>query len=310
MNYLLYGEDEYLISEEIKKIEKKEQVEDISISHYDLQIDSIKDIIDDCMTISLFEPKKLVIVNNCTYFNRVKNNEDDVNIMLEYLNNFNPDTIFIIINHNSSIDSTKKITKKIKESGKVIELNKASVKSVVSKMFDGYKISSSTIDLFIERVGEDLAILSEEAKKIKLYKIDKKEITNQDIIDCATYSINTDIFKFIDNIINKNKDVALATYYELLKNNEEPLKIIVLLASKFRLMYQACTLSKKNMSEKEIANFLGVHPYPVKLAIQSGLRYPEKILLNFLSQLADLDRDIKTGKIDPELGVELFILRV
>ncbi len=310
MNYLLYSEEKYLIDEEINKIAKKEKIEDISISRYDLDIDIIKDIIDDCMTISLFESKKIVIIDNCTYFNRVKNNEDDVNLMLKYLENPNPDTILIIISHSSSIDTTKKISKKLKENGKIVELTKKNTKSVVSKLFDDYKISSKTIDLFIERVGEDLSILSKEAEKLKIYKIDDKEITNQDVIDCSTFLIDTDIFKFIDNIINKNKELALTTYYELLKNNEEPLKIIVLLASKFRLMYQACALYKKRMSEKEISNILGVHPYPVKLAIQSGQRYPEKLILNFLSGLADLDKDIKTGKINPELGMELFILKV
>ena len=310
MNYLLYGEEDYLINQELNKIIKKEKIDSNSISNYDLELDSIKNIVDDCQTVSLFDPKKIVIVNNCNYFNRVKNNEEDVSLLLDYLSNSNPDTILIIISHNSSVDSTKKISKKIKDIGKIIECNKVDSSSAASKMFDGYKINKKTIDLFVERVGEDISILHQEAEKLKIYKIDEKEITEKDILDCATYSIDTDIFKFIDNIINKNKEEALTTYYELLKNNEEPLKIIVLLANKFRLMYQVSILYKKGLSNNEIATTLGVHAYPVKLAIQAGLRYPEKILLNFLNQLADLDTDIKTGKVSPELGLELFIMKV
>lgn len=310
MNYLLYGEEQYLIDKEINKITKKEKVESISISHYDLEIDNIKDIIDDCQTISLFEDKKIVIINNCTYFNRVKNSDDDINLLYEYMSNSNPSTILIIINHNSSIDNTKKITKKIKETGEIIELNNTSINSIVKKMFDDYKIKEETINLFIKRVGEDISILSMEAEKLKAYKIEEKEISNDDILKCATFNIDTDIFKFIDNIISKNKEDALITYHELLRNNEEPLKIIVLLASKFRLMFQATTMSSSRMSEKEIAAFLGMHPYPVKLAIQAGSKYSKKTILKFLDLLADLDRDIKTGKVNPELGLELFILKV
>lgn len=310
MIYLLYGEEQFLIDKEIEKITTKEKIDSISISHYDLEIDNIKDIIDDCSTISLFEEKKLVIINNCTYFNRVKNSEEDVNLLLEYISNPNPSTILIIINHNSSIDNTKKISKKIKEIGTIIELNSSNINSIVKNMFEGYKIKEETINLFIKRVGEDISILSMESDKLKTYKIDEKEITNEDIMKCATFNIDTDIFKFIDNIISKKKEDALITYHELLRNNEEPLKIIVLLASKFRLMYQASIMSQNRMSDKDIGAYLGVHPYPVKLAKEACNKYSKKTVLRFLELLADLDKDIKTGKVNPELGLELFILKV
>ena len=310
MNYLLYGEEDYLIKEEIKKIIKKAKVDELCISNYDLEIDNIKDVIEDCETVSLFNPNKVVILNNCNYFNRIKCNEEDINLLYEYIQNSNPDTILIIINHNSSIDSTKKITKKIKENGSILEFNKANPTTLVKKMFDGYKISSSNIELLINRVGEDIAILSNEVEKLKIFKIDDKEITEEDIMNCSSFYVDTDIFKFIDNIINKNKEDALTTYHEMLKNNEEPIKVIALLASKFRLMYQAVTLDKKRMSNNDIAALLGVHAYPVKLAISAGSKYPTKLLLSYLKSLADLDQDIKTGKINPELGLELFILKV
>ncbi len=310
MNYLLYSEEDFLLTEEVSKIIKKNKIEELSVNRYDLELDSIKTIIDDCQTISLFEDKKVIIINNCNYFNRVKSNNDDIELLLEYLEHYNPNTILIILSHNSGIDSAKKITKKMKEVGSILALNSSNINSLVKSMFDDYKISNDNISLLIERVGNDIAILSQEIDKLKCYKYSEKEITKEDILNCAIYNIDTDIFKFIDNIIMKKKELALNTYYELLKNNEEPIKIIILLASKFRLMYQATFLNKKGLSNNEIASLLGVHAYPVKLAIQSGMRYHEKLLLSFIRKLADLDNDIKTGVINAELGLELFILKV
>ena len=310
MNYLLYGEEDYLIKEEVKKIINKAKIDDMSISNYDLEIDSIKNIIEDCETVSLFNPTKAIIINNCNYFNRVKCEEEDINLLLQYLSNSNPDTILIIISHNSTIDSTKKISKKIKEVGTILEFNKVNPTTLVKKMFGDYKISSTSIDLLISRVGENIETLASEVNKLKIYKIDEKVISDEDIINCSIFNIDTDIFKFIDNIINKNKEEALTTYHEMLKNNEEPIKVIALLASKFRLMYQATKLDRKGMNSNDISALLGVHSYPVKLAIKAGSKYPEKILLNYLKSLADLDQDIKLGKVNPELGLELFILKV
>ena len=110
----------------------------------------------------------------------------------------------------------------------------------------------------------------------------------------------------IENIVAKNKEKAIESYFEIRKNGEEPIKIIVVLANKFRLMYQARELSRMGYSEQKIAQELKVHAYPVKLAKQAGMRYSDTLLLSFLEKLAQLDLDIKTGKIDPYLGLELL----
>ena len=110
------------------------------------------------------------------------------------------------------------------------------------------------------------------------------------------------------DIINKNKASAIKTYNELLKLNEEPIKIIALLASKFRLMFQASKLAKKGYTEEYISEILNVHKYPVHLAIVSGYKYTSDILLKYLNELADLDIGIKTGEKDKKLALELFIL--
>ena len=99
-------------------------------------------------------------------------------------------------------------------------------------------------------------------------------------------------------------------YSEMIKQGEEPIKIIALLASKFRLMYQAVELTKSGCSQQDIASTLGVHIYPVKLAIQAGMKYNMKLVLDYLNKLSDLDINIKTGQIEPILGLELFILDV
>ena len=100
------------------------------------------------------------------------------------------------------------------------------------------------------------------------------------------------------------------TYYEMLKLNEEPIKIIIMLANKFRLMYQACELTKKGYSIDDIAVKLNSKRYPVQLAIDKGFKYDSKILLKNLEELADLDTNIKMGLIDKEIALELFILKL
>ena len=177
-------------------------------------------------------------------------------------------------------------------------------------MIKPYKINTNQIRLLINHVGDNLYILENEINKLKVYKKDDLQITNEDIINVTTKNINTDIFSLIDNIINKNIDEALTSYYELIKIGEEPIKILVLLSNQFRLMYQVKELSKKGYRIYDIMDLLDQKQYPIQKAIQKGYNYDSKILLDYLNKLAELDINIKTGKIDKNTGLELFIINI
>ena len=309
MNYLLYGLERFLIEKEIKNIINKHKIEEINISKYDLEVNSIKEILDDATTVSLFSSNKLIIVENSFIFSRTTKKIDNVELLENYLKQDNNDVIIIFINPNEKLDSVKKIVKSIKEKGKILEFNPMkNINSTVKTMFDDYKLENGIIELLINRVGNNLDLIYQEVEKLKIYKIEEKYITKEDILNLTTEIIDIDIFKFVDDIINKNKKEAIKTYKELLKLNEEPIKIIALIASKFRLMYQACTLTKKGYTEDQISEILDTHKYPVHLAIVAGYKYNPKILLKYLNDLADLDIGIKTGEKDKELALELFIL--
>ena len=309
MNYLLYGTERFLIDKEIKNIINKYKIEDINISKYDLEFNTIKEILDDANTVSLFSSNKLIIVENSFIFSRTTKKIDNIELIEEYLKQKNEDIIIIFINPNEKLDSVKKIVKLIKEKGVIKEFNALkNINSTVKTMFDDYRLENGCIELLISRVGNNLDLLYQEIEKLKIYKIDDKIINKEDILNLTTEIIDIDIFKFVDDIINKNKKEAIKTYKELLKLNEEPIKIIVLIASKFRLMYQSSVLAKKGYTEDQISEILGVHKYPVHLAIIAGYKYNPKILLKYLNDLADLDIGIKTGEKDKELALELFIL--
>ena len=74
-------------------------------------------------------------------------------------------------------------------------------------------------------------------------------------------------------------------------------------------MYQVKQLYLNGYTENDIAKILNIHPYRVKLASQNSRKYDSDILIDYLKQLSDLDINIKTGKIDKNLGLELFILK-
>ena len=92
--------------------------------------------------------------------------------------------------------------------------------------------------------------------------------------------------------------------------NEEPVKLIVLVANSMRLIYQVKLLDRKGYTDQEIAKMLSVNPFRLKYVRKEGKFFELDELLSCLNQLSKLDVKIKTGKIDKKLGLELFMLRI
>lgn len=312
MLYLLYGTENYLIKKEIDKILNANSIEKINVSEYNLEIDNFKDIIEDANTISLFADKKAIIVNNSYLFTgKSIKNENDPELFLDYFKNVNPGSIIIFIVDSEKLDERKKIVKEIKKIGTVKDFNqKNDLTDILKNMFEGYNISIQDIRFMIDRCGNNLDILSQEVNKIKIYKDEDKNITKEDIINLTSKNIDIDIFGFVDTIVNKNKNKALEIYKEMLINGEEPIKILVILANQFRIIYQAKELYKQGYSGNDIATMIGIHPYRIKLALKKAINYNSDTLLDYLEKLADLDYDIKIGNIESSLGLEMFILSI
>lgn len=314
MIYLMYGLESYLMKQEIINILKKENIDVLNQSNYDLENTDLKDIIEDAATISLFGDKKAILVDNSYIFTTTTNKklkEQNLDCLFNYIEHPNELTLLFFLVNKETIDNRKKITVKMKQKAIFKEFHPMNdIKKYIENMLQPYHIKREDIAFLNNRVGNNLSIIELEINKLKTYKDSDYEITHQDILDVTCKTIDIDIFSLIDNIVLKNKEKALESYAEMIKLGEEPIKIIIMLANQFRIMYQAKQLLKQGYSEKNIASLLAIHPYRVKLALEKGRKFDEGILLNYLRQLALLDYQIKSGQIDKNIGLELFILTI
>ena len=97
-------------------------------------------------------------------------------------------------------------------------------------------------------------------------------------------------------------------YNDLMVLKEEPIKIIAMLGNQFTLVYQCKLLANEGNMSKDIASILKVHPYRVKLALDTDYMIYE--LEDIIKKLHNLDYEIKKGKIDKNVGLENFLLRL
>ncbi|MDD3187019.1 MAG: DNA polymerase III subunit delta [Bacilli bacterium] len=299
MTYLIYGKEDYLIDKEIEKVISKNKIDKNSISNYDDKVFA-KDIIEDAKSISLFSPNKAIIVLGDIF------DQETTKLFENYLKNENISTFLIIVLRQEKIDERKKIFKLIKNK---IECNKVDLLAFVKEELNGYKITESLQRKILDKVGSNIYNIKNELDKIKLYKIDSKEINEEDI-KIISKNVEDNVFDFVDNVIKGNVAKTLEIYRELIKKNNEPIAIIVILANQIRLMYQSKILNQSGITYDSIASQLSIHPYRVKLALEKGRSYSLDTLSSLLEKLADLDIKIKSGLVEPNIGLELFLLEL
>lgn len=309
--YLLYGDEKYFIDQYLNDLLSKNK--DYDLVEYDALDTKIDDVIDDLNTVSLFSTNKLVICRNCYFLTGVKSDiEHNIDKLIDYIKE-DSDNILVLTVNEDSIDKRKKIVKELEKSSTIKIFNKLKeneLNNFVIKYCDnnGYKIENDALKLFLELVNDNLYIITNELDKMFLYKDKNKIIKKEDVVSGTSKVINSNIFDLIDAIVKRNIDRALSLYDDLLLLNEEEIKLIIILANQFRLIYQVKEMFRSGYSELDISKILGVHPYRIKLAKDVDVNSKE--CLEFIKKLSELDKNIKTGIIDKEIGFEKFILEL
>ena len=306
--YLIYGTDKSRIHKKIEEIKEKLKIEEII--KYSLDKDNLEDIILDASLVNMFSSTKLILIDDANIFTTSKK-EIDTKVLEDYLNNYNSDTYIIFECNQEKVDTRKKIYKKIKELGEIIEIVKPDKKSIKEYILNLAKKNNyviEDIDYLTNKIGTDVNNVDNELTKLFIFKTEDKKITNKDIDKLIIPSLEDEIFALSDAVIKNETKRSLDLLEEFINKNYDEMQIIILLANSFRFMYQVKYLSNKNMSSDMIAKELSANPYRVKINLKNCYYYSESDLLLYLKKLADLDKNIKLGLINKNLGLQMFLM--
>lgn len=309
--YLYYSEDKGILNREIEKLKSELSVNDDDVINYN--IDNPIDIVNDALTISMFSLNKFIIID-CTSYLSLKKDVDNINILEDYFDNYNSNSYLVFISNSSSIDSKKKIVKLISSKGivKKIEANDEYINKYVDSYLkdNNFKISEIDKKYFISRCLNDIDNIKNELDKLMLYKINDKIITRDDIALFVEENIDNTVFDLVSSLLKNDNAKALKLYNKFTESGMDSSQIVAIIASQVRLLFQVKRLYNLGKSNDEIAKILEFKSvYRVKYLLSDCYYYTEDDLIKYLSKLADIDRDIKLGKVNGNVYLELFIAK-
>ena len=312
MNYLLMGTEKYNLRRRRNEIVKKLIGDDeINISVYRDSEWDISELIADLQTVPFFFDNRVVIVENPGFIVSPKvNDEPFVNALVSYFKKPNESTTFIIYIDQNIDRRRKALNTLVKYMKREVydTLSEEDFQQAVNEDLrnSGLKLDFDSRNELMQRLPLDLDNWKNELEKLKLYpeKIDREVIRQ-----LVAKPLESNVFELTNAVNTRNTARAIEVYHDLLVNNKNDIQgLIGLLAGQFRFMLQAVTLMEQGYNQKEIAEQLNCREGRVYMAFKNSGSRNSRQLLKVLDSLAQLDQNIKSGKVNPQLGLELFLV--
>ena len=312
MNYLLMGTEKYNLRRRRNEIVNKLIGDDeINISVYRGSEWDISELIADLQTVQFFSDNRVVIVENPGFIVSPKvNDEPFVNALVSYFKKPNESTTFIIYIDQNIDRRRKALNTLVKYMKREVydTLSEEDFQQAVNEDLrnSGLKLDFDSRNELMQRLPLDLDNWKNELEKLKLYpeKIDREVIRQ-----LVAKPLESNVFELTNAVNTRNTARAIEVYHDLLVNNKNDIQgLIGLLAGQFRFMLQAVTLMEQGYNQKEIAEQLNCREGRVYMAFKNSGSRNSRQLLKVLDSLAQLDQNIKSGKVNPQLGLELFLV--
>ena len=318
--YTILGEQSVLCEKKINDLLSKHQIEPFDVISYDMKESTIQQALFDLQTVAFLSNKKAVIVRHPSFLTAKKTKGDldhDLNSLIKFLEHPVTENVLIIYAPYEKLDDRKKVVKLLKKQSEVFTFevySEQSLKQWAEKKLkdEGIESHPKATELLIKLTHAKIDVLYHEIEKIYLYFLDQtsKVLTVEVVELLVARQLEDNVFLLTDALVQRKIKEAYLIYQDLMTQNEEPFKLLILIANQFRLMSQVIGLAKQGYREADIAKTLNVHPYRVKLIHGQSHRFEPETITRYLDCLADIDYKIKSGTLQKELALEMFILNL
>ena len=306
---LLYGEDEYLRNEYLKKIKKEFGEIQLGINYVQVDENNVSNIISNIETPAFGFPSKLIIAKDTGLFKKKNALADTLSDYLKTANLEGVELVFVEIapEKNALFNTISKI-------GEVKEFKEQKLPQLITKVKSIAKaynvnIAENVASYFIECVGTNMSDIINELRKLIEYAGNGGTIVKKDIDALSIKKSESIIFDLTDNLGRKKISEAIEVLHNLIYAKEPIQRILIMLYNHFKKLYIIKLAVEEN---KNVAQSLKLKPNQAFLVgkYQTQAKYFSKEeLRSLLEELIKIDSSSKSGGIEINVGLETVLCK-
>ena len=337
MIYLFFGEDQFSLLEEVKKIKSDNlppDAEDFNFARLDALKSgfSIDELFQAADAYPFLSDKRVVIVSGLvTKFGKGAASEEKAaragkskvattprERFLEFVPRMPATTILILTEEKAAKNDL--IYKAVDKSGAVREfvplkdfaLEKWISERAVSR---GIKLERGVAELLRSYMGSDLYRLANELEKLAAYAGEGQPVTSRMVEELTAEAQEIKVWELTDALAGRNLPLALRQLNRM--RNETTLnragftrQVFSMISKQIYDLVRIRDMYTSRKTNGEIAQAIGMHPFRVEKTIPLARKFTADHLDRLYSRLTELDWADKTGRADLTTQLDLLIVEI
>lgn len=177
------------------------------------------------------------------------------------------------------------------------------LRRVVAK---GGRVSPDAAAVLADTLRDDLGRIDQEIDKLITYA-GEAEVTPADVRLLVTEAREENVFRLVDAIGMRDRRQALSVLHQLLRDGTPVQVMLAMVARQLRLLLQIREVQGRTSNQSAIAGELGLRPWQVRNLATQARRFGAGDLERAYHLLLGADQSIKTGRLEPEVAVDLLV---
>ncbi len=307
--YFLFGDESFLLDEAVDSLTKMlipDSMKDFNFNSFyahEVEVQNLRDAIE---TLPVMATRRVVILKEA---HDLKDKEWEE--LLPIIENPVDSTTWICVAQKA--DKRKKFLKAFLEHGVVSEFKRPFenqipqwISAIARK--HSLKIDSEASQVLHQLVGNDLAEINSELKKLSQFLGDRNQVLVDDVLEAVSHVRINSIFELTDAIGRNDRAYALVSLANLLENGGNEVAILSLISRHFRILKLVSEGLHEQISGQRLSQRAGVSPYFLKQYIEQVKFWQNGKLESTFRALLDTDRALKASPVASHIWLENFII--
>lgn len=315
--YFFYGEETFLQNHYLKQLQKiiidplTESFNFHKLTNENFDLHTFADCVEN---LPMMAQRTMVLVDEIDVF---KLNESDRERMIDVLSDI-PDYCTVVFTYETTAFKPDKRLKKlwdtVEKNGTLVEFEKQNQWDLVNWIgrhfaAAGKRITPDLCVYLIDITGGTMTALSGEISKICAYS--GAEVIDKSDIDAVVEPVlDAVVFQMTDLLSQGACGAALQKLQQLLKMQQDPIKILGAIGMHFRRLGTARILHDNGKTAADLMKLAGLADYPARKTMSAASRFSAAFYEKAATLVLECDVAMKTSLDDQNRLLEVLILQL
>lgn len=318
MLYILFGENSFLLQQELQNIKNKLGDRELVAANTTLMDGSevtLNRLISACDALPFLAPYRLVVVEGLLGRFEPKGQpspqgaslKEETHSLAAYAKRMSPSTVLVLVDGKTKRDNPLLAALSPLALVRTFPLLRGAelqnwVRQQVAQKQGS--IAPQAVTTLVQLVGENLWVMGQEIEKLLLYASGRR-IEKDDVEKIVSYSQEANVFALVDALLERRLPQAGSWLHRLLWQGAAPAYLLTMITRQLRLLVQANEFLSQGLPLPEVQARLGLtNDYAFRQTLKLAKSYPMARLVAIYGKLLETDLSIKTGRCQPELALE------